>query len=94
MAGASSNGAELLYVPLYSLKEVRKKLFPNLPLSAILNLTPCCGSQAKTLAPPLPGSSYELRSQGPPTLGAQVLDTLLLFSSFPLFLYSCTACRL
>jgi len=50
-----------------------KKFIPNLPRSAILNLTSAVGSQAKTLAP-LPGSSYELRSQGPPSLDAQALD--------------------
>jgi hypothetical protein len=50
-----------------------KKFIPNFPLSAILDLTSAVGSQAKTLAP-LPGSNYELRSQGPPSLDTQALD--------------------
>lgn len=54
----------------------KNQLSPNLPVFS-LNLTPFpLVDQAKTLAP-LPGPGYELRSQGPPTLGTNVLDNLV-----------------
>jgi hypothetical protein len=50
-------------------KEVLSK---PLTCSSLQSHPPCFGDQVTAMAPPLP--SYELRSPGPPSLGAEALD--------------------
>jgi hypothetical protein len=51
-------------------KEVLSK---PLTCSSLQSHPPCFGDQETALAPHLP--NYELRSQGPPSLGTEALDT-------------------
>jgi hypothetical protein len=58
-----------------AMRKLRKKYYLNLSPVLAFNSSPCFGVQVTALAPPLP--SYELRSQGPPSLGAEALDNLV-----------------
>jgi hypothetical protein len=68
----------LLYIYVSSMQGGIKKEVLSKPLtcSSLQSHPPCFGDQETALAPHLP--NYELRSQGPPSLGTESLDTWIL----------------
>jgi len=69
-------GWAVLYIPCNQLmrNQSRNKSSPNLPLLLLISPPSTSVDQVTALAP-LPASGYELRSQGPPILGTNALDT-------------------